>query len=99
MDRRTVLAVVLMAIVIVGTQILFPSRRAVPSAKDTSLVVNTTPSAATPTPATTPSTQNPTASVVAPTRAESLSANTPLPQQTASVTVLATPKAEYSLRS
>ena len=98
MDRRTVLAVVLMAIVIVGTQILFPSRRAVPSAKDTALVVNTTPSASAPASATTTA-QSPTAPAPALTRAESLSAAAPLPQQPASVTVLATPKAEYSLRS
>jgi len=104
MDRRTVLAVVLMAIVIVGTQILFPSRRAVPSAKDTALAVDTTPSATAPTPVTTPSAtippaQNRTPTVVAPTRAESLSATPPLPQQPASVAVMATPKAEYSLRN
>src|SRR5690349_3937971 len=92
MDRRTVLAVVLMAIVIIGTQILFPSRRPVPPAADSTSVVNTpTPSTSTPSTTTTPT--------VTATRADSLAAPAPVVQQPASVTMLAAPKAEYAIRS
>jgi YidC/Oxa1 family membrane protein insertase len=87
-----------MAIVIVGTQILFPSRRAVPPAKDSALVVNTTPPTTPATPATTPR-ETASAPAVTPPRPETLPAATPLAQQPAIVTALATPKTEYSLRS
>jgi YidC/Oxa1 family membrane protein insertase len=88
-----------MAIVIVGTQLLFPSRRAIPPAADSALVVNTTTPATSST-TTTPQTANPP--VAASARTDSTAARTtpaPLAQQPARVTVLATPKAEYSLRS
>jgi YidC/Oxa1 family membrane protein insertase len=98
MDRRTVLAVVLMAIVIVGTQILFPSRRAVPPVGDSTRVVNTAPAATPTTPSATTSPQNPAAPAITLARPESLPAAA-LPQQSATVSVLTTPKAEYSLRS
>lgn len=94
MDRRTILALVLMAIVIVVTPIVFPSTRRTPITRTDSASVA---APAQPTP--TAKSAEPTAAVAAPT-ISAAPATVAAPQpRTVDSTVIATPRAQYTLMS
>jgi YidC/Oxa1 family membrane protein insertase len=97
MDKRTLLAVVLMAIVIVGTPMLFKSTRRTPaSAVDSTAVVNALPSSQAPANAA----QTPARpATVERAQTTMQAAPTAAPAQQADSTVLATSRAKYTIVS
>ena len=101
MDRRTITALVLMALVIVITPMLFPSKKQPPRADSTATALGDTarraavaqPATPTATPAPTP-----TVSAAPATPAAAAGAAAPAPARPATVepVVIATPRAEYT---
>ncbi|MGH7618790.1 MAG: membrane protein insertase YidC [Gemmatimonadaceae bacterium] len=97
MDRRTILALVLMAIVFILAPILFPSTRPSPPAAD-SVAVAATPSAVTGAPApTAPPTAPPTAAPQQPSASAAGQPVTPKARFATKSVVLGTPQAEFTL--